>query len=245
MPRFRLTVEYDGAPFVGWQRQDNGPSVQQALEDAVFGFCGERVLVYGAGRTDTGVHALGQVAHLDLQREATAKTLREALNFHLRPKPVAVIDAAPTAPDFHARFSATARVYRYRILNRPAPPVLDHGRVWWIPRPLDVTAMVEAGCRLVGRHDFTTFRSIACGADDPVKTLSNLILESVGEEIRIEAMARSFLHNQVRIMVGTLSLVGLGRWSPDDITKALDARDRTRGGPTAPPQGLYLLQVRY
>lgn len=238
-------IEYDGAPFVGWQRQDNGFSVQQALEDAVFRFCGERATVHGAGRTDAGVHAAGQVAHLDLQRAWAPATVRDALNFHLKPAPIAVLAAEPAAPDFHARFSARLRRYRYRILARPAPPALDRGRVWWVPVPLDSAAMAEAAALLVGHHDFTSFRSTMCQAESPVKTLDALDVTTDGVEIRIDARARSFLHNQVRILAGTLKRVGEGAWTPADVARALAARDRTRGGPTAPACGLCLLAVGY
>ena len=245
MTRFRLLVEYDGGPYVGWQRQENGASIQQALEEAVFAFCGERIATTGAGRTDAGVHALGQVVHLDIARECSAETLRDAVNFHLKPQPIAVLAAVEASPDFHARFSAIGRRYLYRILNRRAPPVLERGRAWWVPVPLDMAAMQEAAQRLVGRHDFTSFRSSICQAASPLKTLDRLEVEQQGEEIRIRAAARSFLHHQVRNMVGSLKLVGEGRWSGDDIAAALAARDRRAAGPTAPPEGLFLTEVRY
>ena len=245
MPRYKLTIEYDGAPFVGWQRQDNGPSIQGALEDAVFAFCGERVAVHGAGRTDTGVHALGQVAHLDLGEEKAVDTVRAAVNFHLKPNPIVVTEAEIVPADFHARFSATARRYRYLILNRRAPPALDRGRVWHVPVALDVSAMADASRSLIGRHDFNSFRSAACQAASSVKTLDQLDVAREGDLIRIDVAARSFLHNQVRILVGTLQLVGRGQWSKRDVEDALDACDRTRAGPTAPPQGLCLVEVRY
>lgn len=245
MPRWKLTIEYDGGPFVGWQRQANGLSVQQCLEEAVEAFSGETATVHGAGRTDSGVHALAQAAHLDLARRVTAHRLREALNHHLKPRPIAVLEAAPAADDFHARFSATGRSYRYRILNRRAPPALDAGRVWHLSRRLDSDAMHAAAQRLVGRHDFTSFRAAECQADSPVKTLERLAVARRGEEIVVEAEAPSFLHNQVRILVGTLELVGRGRWTAEDVSAALAARDRAAGGPTAPPQGLYLTGVRY
>ena len=245
MPRYRLTIEYDGEPFVGWQRQDNGPSVQAALEDAVFAFCGERVVVHGAGRTDTGVHARGQVAHLDLATDRPPDTLRAAVNFHLKPLPVVVTEAAVAAPDFHARFSATGRRYRYLLLNRRAPPALDRGRVWHVPVPLDAGAMAAAAQRLLGRHDFNSFRSAACQAPSSIKTLDVLDVTRQDDIIQVDVAARSFLHNQVRILVGTLQLVGRGAWSVDDVAAALAARDRTRAGPTAPPQGLTLMAVRY
>jgi tRNA pseudouridine38-40 synthase len=245
VPRYRLIIEYDGGPFVGWQRQENGPSVQQAVEDAIFRLCGERAIVHGAGRTDAGVHALGQVAHVDLVRPFAPMTVRDALNFHLKPAPVVVLDAAAVADDFHARFSATERVYLYRILNRPSPPALERGRVWWVPKPLDAERMAEAAALLAGRHDFTSFRSTMCQAESPMKTLDALDVRREGREIRIEARARSFLHNQVRIIAGTLKLVGEGRWTEADVAAALAARNRARGGPTAPPHGLCLVSVDY
>jgi tRNA pseudouridine38-40 synthase len=245
VPRYKLTIEYDGEPFVGWQRQDNGPSIQGALEDAVAAFCGERVQVHGAGRTDAGVHALGQVAHLDLADEKPLDTLRSALNYHLKPQPIAVVEAELAPADFHARFSATWRRYRYRILNRRAPPALDRGHVWHVPVPLDDEAMSEAAAVLVGRHDFNSFRSASCQAPSSLKTLDQLEVVRDGNEIRLAVGARSFLHNQVRILVGTLQLVGRGQWTRRDVEAALEARDRTRAGPTAPPQGLCLMEVRY
>jgi tRNA pseudouridine38-40 synthase len=245
MPRYRLTVEYDGSGFAGWQRQDNGPSVQSVLEAAILGFCGEAVTVTGAGRTDAGVHALGQVAHMDLAGSFPPATVRDALNFHLRPAAVVVLEAAMAEPDFHARFSARARAYLYRILDRPARPALDRNRVWWVPRPLDHGAMARATEVLVGRHDFTSFRSSQCQAASALKTLDRLDVIRRDQEIHIRARARSFLHNQVRIMVGSLKLIGEGRWSMADLADALAAMDRTRGGPTAPPSGLYLTEVLY
>jgi tRNA pseudouridine38-40 synthase len=245
MTRFKLTIEYDGGGFVGWQRQDNGPSVQQALEEAVTAFCGETVVVHGAGRTDSGVHALGQVAHIDLTREAEPDKVRDALNFHLKPNAVAVLSAEVVPDDFHARFSAKERAYRYRISNRRPGPVLDRGRVWWVPQGLDAAAMADAATVLLGKHDFTTFRAALCQAKSPVKTLDLLTVRRDGEEIVVEARARSFLHHQVRNMVGTLKLVGEGKWSKADVAAALEARDRSKGGPTAPAEGLYLTEVRY
>ena len=245
MPRYRLTLEYDGGSFVGWQRQANGLSIQEALEIAVERFCGEQVTVFGAGRTDAGVHALAQVAHLDLVREAPGDVIRSALNHHLRPHRISVLAVAPVSQDFDARLSAIGRVYRYRILNRRAPPVLDRGRVWHVAPPLGVTAMQEGAGHLIGHHDFSTFRDSLCQAKSPVKTLDALDVTGSGEEIHIEARARSFLHHQVRNMVGTLKLVGLGQWRPDDVAWALAARDRRAGGPTAPADGLYLVAVRY
>jgi tRNA pseudouridine38-40 synthase len=245
MPRYRLTLEYDGGAFVGWQRQDNGPSVQAALEAAIVQFCGEAVTVHAAGRTDAGVHALGQVVHFDLSRDVPAETVRNALNFHLKGQAVAVLAAEPASADFHARFSARERHYLYRIGNRPVPPVLDRGRLWWVPVPLDVAAMAQAARLLVGRHDFTTFRAVHCQSASAVKTLESLEVRAESGEIRIDARARSFLHNQVRIMVGSLKWVGEGRWSLDDLAAALAARDRRRGGPTAPACGLFLVSVSY
>jgi tRNA pseudouridine38-40 synthase len=245
MTRWKLTLEYDGGPFVGWQRQDNGPSVQAAVERAVTAFCGETVAVFGAGRTDAGVHAAGQVAHADIVKEATADTVRDALNFHLKPDPIAVLAAEAAPADFHARFSATMRHYRYRILNRRAPPALDRGQVWHVGTPLDAAAMHDAAQLLVGKHDFTSFRAVACQADSPVKTLDALSVTAAGEEIHLLARARSFLHHQVRNIAGTLKLVGEGRWSAGDVAAALAARDRSRAGPTAPPEGLCLMRVDY
>ncbi|MGE4219018.1 MAG: tRNA pseudouridine(38-40) synthase TruA [Alphaproteobacteria bacterium] len=245
MSRWRLTVEYDGGPFVGWQRQANGLSVQEALETAIHAFCGETVTVHGAGRTDAGVHALGQVAHIDLARPTTARAVRDAINFHLRPHPVAVLEAESTADDFHARFSATGRAYLYRILNRRAPPALDTGRVWPVAAALNAEAMHEAAQFLIGRHDFSSFRAAGCQAESPLRTLDRLDVSRRGEEIHVTAEARSFLHNQVRIMVGTLRAVGEGSWNASDVAIALAACDRTAAGPTAPPDGLYLTRVDY
>lgn len=245
MPRYRLTIEYDGTGFAGWQRQANGPSIQAVLEDAVFGFCGERVRLHGAGRTDAGVHALGQCAHLDLAREVEPATLRDAVNAHLRPHAIAVLEASRAADDFNARRHALARLYRYRIVNRPAPLALARNRAWHVRPALDLDAMREAAHHLIGRHDFSTFRAAECQAKSPVKTLDRLELRRDGDELLIEAEARSFLHNQVRAMVGTLALVGRRRWSPAHVATALAARDRTQGGPNAPPHGLYLVSVAY
>ncbi len=245
MTRYRLLVEYAGAGFVGWQRQDNGPSVQAAIEAAVERFCGEAVTAHGAGRTDTGVHAFGQVVHLDLERETTAETLRDALNFHLKPAAVAILAAEAAGPDFHARFSAIARHYLYRIVNRRARLTLDEGRAWFVPQALDAEAMHAAAQGLLGKHDFTSFRASACQAKSPVKTLDRLDVVRRGEEIRVTASARSFLHHQVRNMVGSLKLVGEGKWSASDLERALEARDRAAAGPTAPAGGLYLTAVDY
>lgn len=245
MPRYRLLIEYDGTPFVGWQVQSEGLSVQGALQDAIFRFAGERVSVRGAGRTDAGVHALGQVAHLDLQRDWPAGRVSDALNYHLKPNPVAVLSCAVVPPAFDARFSAVARHYVYRILMRRAPPVLDRDRVWWLMRRLDADAMRAAAGHLAGRHDFTTFRAAQCQAASPVRTLDRLDVASEGSEIVIRASARAFLHNQIRSMVGTLKLVGEGKWLPGDVAAALAARDRRRCGPVAPASGLYLARVDY
>jgi tRNA pseudouridine38-40 synthase len=245
MPRYKLTIEYDGTGLVGWQRQANGLSVQEALETAIFRFCGERTTVHGAGRTDAGVHALAQTAHLDLARAVTPEVLRSAVNHHLRPVAITVLSAETAPEKFDARLSATSRVYLYRVLNRRAPPALERGRVWQVAPPLEVEAMREGARHLIGHHDFTTFRDSLCQAKSPLKTLDELEVRRVGEEIHIEARARSFLHHQVRNIAGTLKLVGLGRWRPDDIARALAARDRRAGGPTAPPEGLYLVEVRY
>lgn len=245
MTRYRLTIEYDGTPFVGWQRQATGMSVQQALEEAVTAFCGEVTLVQGAGRTDAGVHAAGQVAHVDIARPTDAETVCAALNFHLRPAPIVVLAAAAVDASFHARFSAVGRLYRYRILNRRATPALDRDRVWWVPRPLDAAAMHDAAQALVGTHDFTSYRAAHCQANSPVKTLHRLEVARDGEAIRIEAAAPSFLHHQVRNIVGTLKLVGEGKWRVGDVAAALAARDRAAAGPTAPACGLYLVEVRY
>lgn len=246
MPRFRLIIEYDGAPFVGWQRQDNGPSVQAAIEDAVCAFSGERVEVVGAGRTDTGVHAEGQVAHLDLLSDRfDARTVMNAVNAHLRPLPVAVLAAEGVDRDFHSRFSAVWRSYRYVIVNRRAPLALEAGRAWHVMAPLDPEAMREGAGHLLGRHDFTSFRAVQCQAKSPEKTLDVLSVSRHGERLVIEARARSFLHHQVRNMVGTLKLVGEGKWRPADVSEALRARDRAAAGPTAPAGGLTLVAVGY
>ncbi|QIL02232.1 tRNA pseudouridine(38-40) synthase TruA [Sphingomonas sinipercae] len=245
MTRWRLTVEYDGGPFMGWQRQDHGPSVQQALEEALGRMTGERVAVHAAGRTDAGVHALAMSAHVDVEKALTPHRLREGLNALVRPQPISVLDVEPVADDWHARFSCTGRRYLYRILNRRAPPALERGKVWHIGVPLDVDAMAEGAQHLVGRHDFTTFRSVHCQSESPVKTLDRLEVRREGEEIRIEAAARSFLHHQVRSMVGCLAMVGRGQWSPEDIGKALAAKDRAALGFNAPPDGLYFVEAIY
>jgi tRNA pseudouridine38-40 synthase len=246
MPRYKLTIEYDGTPFVGWQAQDSGASVQSTLAEAIFAFAGERAAVHGAGRTDAGVHALGQVAHVDLAKDWDNDTVRDAINFHLRPHPVAVLTAERVEDSFEARFSATKRYYLYRIVNRRADLTLDQQRAWRVPRPLDAAAMHAAAQHLVGRHDFTTFRSSECQAKSPVKTLDRLdVFLRDDQEIRIEATARSFLHHQVRSMVGSLVHVGEGKWSAHDLAAALAARDRSACGQVAPPHGLYLVRVEY
>ncbi len=245
MPRYKFVIEYDGAPFVGWQVQENGPSVQGVLSEAIAAFSGETVSIQGAGRTDAGVHAEGQVAHVDLAKAWDTDTVRDAVNAHLRPHPVAVLSAEIAADDFDARFSAVQRHYRYRIVNRRADLALDRRRAWRIGRPLDADAMHAAAQKLVGRHDFTTFRAAECQAKSPVKTLDRLDVARRGEEIDVYASARSFLHTQVRSMVGSLALVGEGKWSPDDVARALAARDRTACGPVAPPDGLSLVRVDY
>ena len=245
MRRFRLLIEYDGRPFMGWQRQDHGPSVQAAIEAALFSVTGERVTLHAAGRTDAGVHAKGQVAHADVERKITSFRLMEALNARLRPAPVAILDCTEAAPDFHARFDCIGRAYRYRIVNRRTPLTVDAGLAWRVPTPLDAEAMHAAAQRLVGRHDFTTFRAAYCQAKSPVKTLDRLDVERIGEEVHIHAAARSFLHHQVRSMVGCLKLVGEGKWSADDLQAALDAADRSRLGLNAPPDGLTLMAAHY
>ena len=245
MPRYRVCLEYDGGPFQGWQRQDNGPSVQAALEEAAFRLSGERVTATGAGRTDAGVHARGQVAHFDMVKELPPERLRDALNAHVRPLPLAVLDAAIVALDFHARFSAIARHYEYRILTRRAPPALDRGHVWHVGRALDVAAMQEGARLLLGSHDFTTFRAAECQAKSPVKTLDRFDVSGQGDEVVFSASARSFLHHQVRSMVGSLKLVGEGKWRPHSMAVALNARDRSACGPVAPPEGLTLIKVDY
>jgi tRNA pseudouridine38-40 synthase len=243
--RWKLILEWDGTPFMGWQRQDHGPSVQQTLEDALARMTGEQAVFTAAGRTDAGVHALAMSAHVDVTKPLTPHRLREGLNALVRPHPISVLDVGKVADDWHARFSCVGRRYRYRILNRRAPPALDAGRVWHIAVPLDDEAMAEGAAHLIGRHDFTTFRSAQCQSDSPVKTLDRLDVSRVGEEIHVEAAARSFLHHQVRSMVGCLALVGRGQWSPDDMRKALEARDRAALGLNAPPHGLYFVEALY
>jgi tRNA pseudouridine38-40 synthase len=245
MTRWRLSIEFDGRPFMGWQRQDHGPSVQQRLEEAIERMTGEQATVHAAGRTDAGVHALAMAAHVDIAKQVTEHRLREGLNALIRPDPIAVLSAEAVADDWHARFSCIGRRYLYRILNRRAPPALERDRVWHIGIPLDVAPMVEGAALLVGRHDFTTFRSVHCQSDSPVKTLDRLEVRREGDEVRIEAAARSFLQHQVRSMVGCLALVGRGEWRPVDIGAALEARDRAALGFNAPPEGLYFAEALY
>ena len=245
MTRWRLTIEYDGGPFMGWQRQDHGPSVQQTLEEALRRMTGEQSQFMAAGRTDAGVHALAMSAHVDVMKSLTPHRLREGLNALVRPQRISVLEAQQVPDDWHARFSCVGRRYLYRILNRRAPAALDAGRVWHIPLRLDVDAMQRGAAQLVGRHDFTTFRSAQCQSDSPVKTLDSLDVSRVGEEIHVTAAARSFLHHQVRSMVGCLAMVGRGQWEPNNIGKALEARDRSALGFNAPPHGLYFVEAMY
>ncbi len=245
MTRFALTVEYDGRPFMGWQRQSHGPSVQQALEDAIHAVTGERTAVHAAGRTDAGVHGLAMRAHVDIEKAITPFRLMEAINARARPAPVAVLECVEVADAWHARFSCIRRSYEYRIVNRRAPLTQEAGLAWQIPQPLDEAAMADAAGRLVGRHDFTTFRSAHCQADSPVRTLDLLSVERDGPRLLIRAAARSFLHHQVRSMVGCLALVGMGRWAPDDVAAALAARDRAQLGLNAPSDGLFFVRADY
>ena len=245
MPRYKLTIEYDGAAFAGWQIQADRETVQGVLTGAIEAFSGEKTLVQGAGRTDAGVHARGQVAHVDLSRDWEPDTIRDAANAHLRPHAVAILGAETVAADFNARTSAVKRHYLYRIVNRRADLTLEAGHAWRVPRPLDAAAMHDAAQRLIGKHDFTTFRASECQAKSPVKTLDVLAVARDGDAINVTTSARSFLHTQVRSMVGSLVMVGEGRWSADDLAKALAARDRTACAQVAPPDGLYLMQVDY
>jgi len=245
MPRYRLTIEYDGGPYNGLQAQAGQPSVQASVEAAVKGFTGETIRMHAAGRTDSGVHATGQVVHIDLARDWPAEVVRNALNAHLVREPIAVLDATLVDEDFHARFSAQERRYLYRILNRRPPPALEAGKVWHVRKPLDAAAMHQAAQALLGTHDFTTFRDLACQAKSPVKTLDVATVERVGDEVRLVFTARSFLHRQVRSMTGSLAEVGLGRWSADDLAAALEAKDRQACGAVAPATGLYLTEVIY
>jgi len=245
MPRYRLTLEYDGTPFAGWQRQADRLSVQQVLEEAIAGFSGETVTTQAAGRTDAGVHALGQVAHFDLARERDANRIREALNYHLKPHPVAVVESVAVPETFEARFSAVARHYEYRILDRRARPALEENRVWHVPTRLDARAMHEGAQYLIGQHDFSTFRDSQCQAKSPVKTLDRLDVRREADHVVVTASARSFLHHQVRSIVGSLKLVGEGRWGPAMMREILEAADRARCGMLAPAAGLYLTKVDY
>ncbi|MEL6793875.1 MAG: tRNA pseudouridine(38-40) synthase TruA [Pseudomonadota bacterium] len=245
MPRYKLTLEYDGRPFAGWQRQRDQPSVQETVEQAVEALIGEPATVQGAGRTDAGVHALAQVAHVDLARDWDSFRLTEALNHHLRPAPVAVLSASVAADDWHARFSAIERLYVYRIVNRRAPLTIEAGKAWRVRQPLDAEAMAAAAKHLEGEHDFTTFRASLCQAKSPVKTVNMVAVDQDGPALAIYVRARSFLHNQVRSFVGTLAEVGSGKWTPDDVRRALEAKDRAACGPVAPPDGLYLASVKY
>ncbi len=245
MPRYRLTLEYDGGPYRGFQAQASGPTVQGALETAITAFSGQAVRVRAAGRTDAGVHAAGQVAHIDLERDWPPEVVMKALNAHLAPAPIVVLEAALAAEGFDARFSARRRRYLYRILNRPARPAIEVGQVWHISRPLKTVSMADAAQILLGKHDFTTFRDISCQARSPVRTLDEATVWREGEEVRLAFAARSFLHRQVRSMVGALVQVGLGRWSPSDLTAALEARDRSACAAVAPAAGLTLISVDY
>ena len=245
MTRWRLIIEYDGAQFMGWQRQEHGPSVQQTLEEALLRMTGEKAAITAAGRTDAGVHALAMSTHVEIKRELTSHRLREGLNALVRPHPISVISVEQVANDWHARFSCVKRRYLYRILNRRAPPALDSERVWHIAVPLDVEPMQLGAALLIGRHDFTTFRSAQCQSDSPLKTLDVLDVRRVGDEIHVTAAARSFLHHQVRSMVGCLVMVGRGQWQPSNIREALEVRDRSALGFNAPPHGLYFVEAIY
>jgi tRNA pseudouridine38-40 synthase len=245
MQRFKLTIEYDGTPFSGWQVQANGISVQGELARAIKAFCGDDAMPCGAGRTDAGVHAAGQVAHIDLLKDWLPETVADALNFHLKPSPIVILQCTPVSDAFDARFSAVARHYLYRIVNRRAAPCLVRDRVWHVPMPLDAKAMHEAAQHLLGRHDFTTFRAAQCQAKSPVRTLDALAVSRDGDEVHIRASARSFLHHQVRSITGSLKLVGQGKWQPDELAQALHRRDRAACGPVAPACGLYLIKVDY
>lgn len=245
MSRFCITIEYDGAPFVGWQRQDNGPSIQAALETAIFKLTGEEVTVFGAGRTDAGVHAHAQIAHFDLSSDWRGDKICDGLNYHLKPEPVSVLSGKIVDAEFHARFDAIQRHYVYRIINRRSPLTFDQGLAWQVKRPLDHEAMHAAAQHLIGKHDFTTFRSVHCQATSPVRTMGEIKVTRVGEQIEISVAARSFLHNQVRSIAGSLKLIGEGKWAIDHMAKILKAENRADCGPVAPAHGLYLVRVDY
>ena len=246
MPKFKFSVEYDGSNYVGWQKQDNGPSIQASLEHALASFSGVKTEVTGAGRTDSGVHALSMVAHFELASEQfSAETIKKAMNYHLGTQPITVLEVAPIEQNFHARFSAINRKYLYRILNRSTPPALDIGRVWFIPRSLDESGMQKAAAVLIGKHDFTSFRAKHCQAVSPEKTIREITVKRIGNEVQIFVEAKSFLHHQIRNIVGTLKLVGEGRWTEQDVIRILKAKDRSIAGPTAPAAGLYFVGVDY
>lgn len=245
MQRYKFTIEYDGFGYVGWQRQKNGPSIQCTLEDAIYSFSGNAVKTIAAGRTDSGVHALGQVVHADLPIDVPLAKIRDAINYHLKPAAIAILSVEPVSKSFHARFSAAERNYVYKIINRRSPLTVDQGKAWLVKNKLNIAAMEKATYSLTGHHDFTTFRATQCQASSPLRTLDELLVIQRDETIEIKARARSFLHNQVRSIVGSLKLVGEGKWSVDDLSKALFARDRSRCGPIAPAHGLYLTKVRY
>ncbi|WDI32853.1 tRNA pseudouridine(38-40) synthase TruA [Hyphococcus flavus] len=245
MPRYKLTIEYDGTGYVGWQRQANGPSIQEALEDAVKAFCGDDEPSHAAGRTDAGVHALAMVAHINLSKEHRPDTVRDAINQHLKPQPIVVVGCGQVSEDFHARFSCIKRAYEYRIVNRRPPLALDARRAWRVSQKLDADAMNEAAQCLAGRHDFTTFRAAACQSDSPIKSLDEISVSRAGEDVIIRCAARSFLHHQVRSITGSLVEVGKGKWRVNDMKTALEAADRKRCGPVAPPDGLYFVRAEY
>ncbi len=249
MQRYKLTVEYDGSDFVGWQRQINGLGIQEALELAVRNFCGESVTVFGSGRTDAGVHAISQVAHFDIKTATDSDTVRDALNYYLKKDSISVLAAEAVNQEFHARFSAKSRSYLYRIVSRRAPVTIDRGRVWWVPVNLNTDEMGSASLDLLGKHDFSTFRAAECQADSPIKTLDEIRIDQIpypgGLEVQIHVRAKSFLYHQVRNFAGSLKLVGEGRWSINDFKTAFKAADRSRGGPTAPAEGLYFVDVSY
>lgn len=245
MPRYKITLEYEGSAFVGWQRQENGLAVQQVVEEAFFRFTGCQPTIYAAGRTDAGVHAAGQVIHVDLEKPYPCKTVLEAGNFHLKPHAVSFLAVEFAARDFHARFSAIGRIYEYYILNRLAPPALKRGQVWWVKQPLDISAMQQAATCLMGKHDFTSFRALQCQALSPIKTIDEFSIHQTGDVILCTVKARSFLHHQVRNMVGTLKMVGDGKWPASKIPEILAAKNRAAAGVTAPSDGLYLTKIIY